>query len=157
MHSRPASPSRGDDGRSTPHDAGQTLNVIDTHERAFAKVVSIIDASIAAQRPQQTANSQQDWPRQFWNEMLAIWTGIGGEETGTAAADFLIAVSKPVFDRVRAIGGHKTTASMPQHPRGGGRVAAAARQGPAGSDPVSNLKWHLLTLRSRRDAAETFV
>ena len=47
--------------------------------------------------------------------MLAIWTAIGApSETGTAAAEFIVATSKPVFDRVRAIGGHKTTASMPQ-------------------------------------------
>ena len=82
--------------------------------RAIATLVSVIDASIAAQRPQPTANSRKAGRDRFWNEMLAIWTSIGGEETGSAAADFLIATSKPVFDRVRAIGGRKTTASMPQ-------------------------------------------
>ena len=68
-----------------------------THDRAIAKVVSVIDASIAAQRPQPTANTSKPGRDRFWNEMLAIWTGIGGEETGVDAANFLIAISKPVF------------------------------------------------------------
>ena len=46
--------------------------------------------------------------------MLAIWISIGGEATGIAPAEFLVATSEPVFDRVRAIGGDKTMASMPQ-------------------------------------------
>ena len=33
----------------------------------------------------------------FWSELLAIWRKIGGEVTGADAADFLIAVSRPVF------------------------------------------------------------
>ena len=47
--------------------------------------------------------------------MLAIWTGIGGEETGGDAADFLIAVSTPVFRRMRDDDGQMKTASMPQY------------------------------------------
>ena len=64
--------------------------------------------------------------------MLAIWISIGGEETGIAAADFLVATSKPVFDRVRAIGGHKTTASMPQDHEVGESNGCGSRQGPEG-------------------------
>ena len=85
---------------------------LDKTEQAIATLVSVIDASIAAQRPQQIANARKAGRDHFWNEMLAIWTGIGGAETGIAAAEFLVAVSGPVFDRVRAIGGNKTTASM---------------------------------------------
>ena len=39
---------------------------------------------------------------------------IGGAATGVHAAHFLMAVSKPVFDKVRADEGSKTTASMPE-------------------------------------------
>jgi hypothetical protein len=81
---------------------------------AFATVMSVIDACIAACRPQETANTSKAGRDHFWNEMVVIWTGIGGGEKGIAAAEFVVATSKPVFDRVLAIGGHKTMASMPQ-------------------------------------------
>ncbi len=81
---------------------------------AFATVMGVIDAAIAACRPQETANTSKVGRDHFWDEMLAIWTSIGGAETGIAAAEFLVATSLPVFKRVRALGGHKTTASMPQ-------------------------------------------
>jgi hypothetical protein len=41
----------------------------------------------------------------FWAEVIAIWCKIGGVETGADAADFLIAVSVPVFN------------AMPSHER----------------------------------------
>ena len=96
--------------------------------------MSVIEASIAAQRPQPTANTSKIGRDRFWNEALVIWISIGGEETGIAAAEFLVAVSKPVFRRVRAIRGHKTTASTPHQLQVGGRMAAAARQGPEGGN-----------------------
>jgi hypothetical protein len=96
--------------RPFPRDATPLVKT----ERAIATLVSVIDASIAVQRPQQNANSRKAGRDRFWEEMLAIWTSIGGAETGTAAAKFIVATSKPVFDRVLAIGGHKTAASMPQ-------------------------------------------
>jgi hypothetical protein len=75
-------------------------------------VISVIDASIAACRPQQTANTSKTGRDRFWNDMLAIWTGIGApSETGVAAARFLIVVSDPVFDRVCDINGSKTAIS----------------------------------------------
>jgi hypothetical protein len=92
---------------------GLNVDQFDETGRAFATVTSVIDACIAAQRPQQTANTRKAGRDRFWNEILAIWIRIGGEETGIAAAEFLVATSKPVFDKVRAIGGRKTTASMP--------------------------------------------
>lgn len=82
-------------------------------ERAIATVESFIEAHITAQRPQPTANTRRIGRDRFWNEALAIWVSIGGEETGTAAAEFLIATSTPVFRRVRDIHGHKTAASTP--------------------------------------------
>jgi hypothetical protein len=83
---------------------------INETERACDTLVRVIDA-IAAERPQRTANSSKTGRDRFWNEVLEIWAGIGGAETGIAAARFLIAVSGPVFDRVRAIGGSKTAVS----------------------------------------------
>ena len=93
------------------------VDQVNKAERAIVTLVSVLDASIAAQRPQPTANSSKSGRRdRFLNEALAIWTSIGGLETGKAAAEFLIAVSDPVFDRVRDIDRRKTMASMPQHP-----------------------------------------
>ena len=84
--------------------------------RAIDKVVNVIDASIAALRPQ-PANTSKKGRDHFWEEVLAIWIDIGGAATGVHAAHFLMAVSKPVFDKVRADEGSKTTASMPQSHR----------------------------------------
>lgn len=85
---------------------------LDKAESAIATFVSVIEASIAEQRPQPTtANSSKTGRDRFWNEVLEIWAGIGGAKTGIAAARFLIAVSGPVFDRVHAIGGSKTAVS----------------------------------------------
>jgi hypothetical protein len=82
-------------------------------DQAIETLLSVIDANIAAQRPQQTANTSKTGRDRFWNEMLAIWTDIGGAETGIAAAEFLVATSNSVFDRVRNIGGRKTAISAP--------------------------------------------
>ena len=82
-------------------------------ERACDTLVRVIDA-IAAERPQRTANTSKTGRDRFWNEVLEIWTHIGGAETGIAAATFLIAVSDPVF-RTVSFHGHKTLSSTPQH------------------------------------------
>ena len=93
---------------------GLNVDPFDEAGCAFAKVMDVIDAAIAGCRPQETANTSKAGRDHFWDKMLAIWTSIGGAETGIAAAEFLVATSLPVFKRVRALGGHKTTASMPQ-------------------------------------------
>ena len=51
--------------------------------------------------PNRPRNAAKTGRQQFWNELLEIWTEIGGEETGADAARFLIAASEPVFDFVR--------------------------------------------------------
>jgi hypothetical protein len=86
---------------------------INETERACDTLVRVIDA-IAAKPPQRTANTSKTGRDRFWNEVLEIWAGIGGAETGIAAATFLIAVSDPVF---RTVGFHgpKTWSSTPQH------------------------------------------
>ena len=90
------------------------VDQLDEVNRAAAALVSVIDASIAAQHPQSTPNSRKAGRDMFWNEMVAVWISIGGQTTGIAPAEFLIAASNPVFDTVRDIGGRKTMASMPQ-------------------------------------------
>lgn len=82
-------------------------------DQAIETLLGVIDASIAAQPPQQTANTRKAGRDRFWDEMVAIWIGIGGAETGIAAAEFLVAASNPVFDRVWNIGGRKTAISAP--------------------------------------------
>ena len=111
---------------------GLNVDPFDTTGRAFATVTSVIDACIAACRPQEAANTSKTGRDKFWNEMLTIWTGIGGAETGVAAARFLIAVSDPVFDWACAIGRSKTFVS-------------------ALDDEASVVEW--LRLRKARQAA----
>ena len=47
------------------------------------------------------SNAAKTGRQQFWHLLLAIWTGIGGQETGADTARFLIAASEPAFDFVR--------------------------------------------------------
>ena len=74
----------------------------------IAKLRATIAREIAAlkQTPAAVNTSKADRD-QFWNDVVTIWTDIGGDPTGTVAirTRFLIAVSVPVFDRVRAEGG----------------------------------------------------
>jgi hypothetical protein len=93
---------------------GLNVDPFDEAGRAFATVMDVIDASIAVCRPQETANTSKSGRDRFWDELVVIWTGIGGAETGIAAAEFVVATSETVFNRVLAIGGDKTMASMPQ-------------------------------------------
>jgi hypothetical protein len=47
------------------------------------------------------SNAAKTGRQQFWRLLLAIWTGVGGQETGADTARFLIAASEPAFDFVR--------------------------------------------------------
>ena len=115
--------------RPIPRDA------CDEIKRAFANVVNVIDADIAAQRPQPTANTSKKGRDKFWKEVVAIWIDIGGESPSVHARDFVIAVSEPVFDKVRAAGGRKTAASIPLNPKSVSEwlrlLAKAQRRSPA--------------------------
>jgi hypothetical protein len=94
----------------------KTSDDLDAIRCAVARVIDILEASIATQRPQPTANTAKAVRDKFWSEVLAIWTDIiGGAETGRAAAEFLVATSKPVFRKLLDDDTRKTTASMPQH------------------------------------------
>ena len=90
---------------------GLNVDPLDEAGRAFSTVMDVIDASIAACRPQETANTSKAGRDRFWDKLVVIWTGIGGAETGIAAAEFVVATSEPVFNRVLAIGGDKTMVS----------------------------------------------
>jgi len=83
-------------------------------EDATATLLNVIEASIAAQCPRPTINASKRGRDKFWGEILATWVEIGGAPTGVAAANFLIATSRPVFRKVHADIGRKTVASMPQ-------------------------------------------
>ena len=100
----------------------------------------VIDGIAAERRPQRTANTKKTDRDRFWNEVLEIWAGIGGAETGIAAATFLIAVSDPVF-RTVSFHGHKTVSSTPQHCKFGGQLAVAARQDPAGRNLLKRRRF----------------
>ena len=95
-------------------DAAYSTPNVDRDLIDIAKLKATIARDIAElkQTPAAVNTSKADRD-QFWNDVVTIWTDIGGEPTGKAAARFLIAVSEPVFDQVRAEGGSKTAASMP--------------------------------------------
>jgi hypothetical protein len=67
----------------------------------YEKLLRNLDAIIAAIGPPRrktgSAASKYMSRELFWSELLAIWRQIGGKESGADAADFLIAVSLPVF------------------------------------------------------------
>lgn len=55
------------------------------------------------------------WERDMlWYEALDIWCELGGKPTGGDAADFVMAVSAPVFAATLTVSGRKTAATMPQ-------------------------------------------
>jgi hypothetical protein len=52
-------------------------------------------------RDEPAGNAAKTGRQKFWTELLAIWTEIGGKETGAETARFLIVASTPVFDFIR--------------------------------------------------------
>ena len=103
---------------------------LDKRTSAIVTLVSVIDASIAAQRPQPTANARKTGRDMFWNEVLAIWISIGGEATGIAAGRVL---GRHLEAGVRHSARYRRAQDDGQHAAGlrlGRRVAAAARQRP---------------------------
>ena len=70
---------KGDDGAEHREilDGRKRLDIAD---RAIAEVVGIIDTSIAAKRPQPTANTSKKSRDKFWNDVMTIWIDIGGED-----------------------------------------------------------------------------
>jgi hypothetical protein len=70
----------------------------------FSKLLHNIDGRIAALgTPRKHKSAKKAGRDLFWEDILSIWREIGGKPTGVDSADFIIAVSKPVFD------------AMPQH------------------------------------------
>ena len=67
-------------------------------EKLSRNVDGVIDAIGPPRRKTGSAASKYMSRELFWSDLLAIWCKIGGEETGAKAADFLIAVSVPVFN-----------------------------------------------------------
>jgi hypothetical protein len=66
-------------------------------EKLLRNLEGIIDALGPPRKKSGRAASKNMARVLFWSELLAIWCKIGGEETGADTADFLIAVSLPVF------------------------------------------------------------
>ena len=66
-------------------------------EKLLRNLEGIIDALGPPRKKSGSAASKNMGRDLFWSEVLAIWRKIGGEVTGADAADFLIAVSLPVF------------------------------------------------------------
>jgi hypothetical protein len=87
--------------RATHNDYSPDKDMEVASEVFFEKLVhnldGITDALGPPRRKTGSAASKNKSRDLFWSEVLAIWCKIGGEETGADAADFLIAVSLPVF------------------------------------------------------------
>ena len=77
-------------------------------EKLLRNLNGIIDA-LGPPRPKTGSAASKNKGRDlFWSDLLAIWCEIGGETTGADAADFLIAVSVPVFNVMSRGVGHQT-------------------------------------------------
>jgi hypothetical protein len=88
--------------RATRNDYSPDMDMEFASDAYFEKLLRNLDGIIAAIGPPRkktgSAASKNMGRNLFWPEVLAIWCKIGGEETGAHAADFLIAVSAPVFN-----------------------------------------------------------
>jgi hypothetical protein len=83
--------------------------------KACAKVLEITEADLAEQKrkldnliaslPAPSSRRPTSGRDLFWDALLSIWCELGGRESGVDAANFLIAVSAPVFN------------AMPRHVR----------------------------------------
>jgi hypothetical protein len=86
-----------------------TANMLDATETFIVELtrrINFCELLAASRLPDEragnaTGNAAKTGRQRFWNELLAIWTEIGGQETGADAARFLIAASQPAFDFMR--------------------------------------------------------
>ena len=87
--------------RATHKDYSPDMDMEVASDVYFEKLLRNLDGIIAALGPPRkksgSAASTNMGRDLFWAELLAIWRKIGGKVTGADAADFLIAVSLPVF------------------------------------------------------------
>jgi len=79
------------------HDNDMLIATDDFFEKLLRNLDGIILAIGPPRRKTGSAASKNMGRDLFWSDLLAIWCKIDGEETGGDAADFLMAVSKPVF------------------------------------------------------------
>jgi hypothetical protein len=91
-----------------------------THKIDWKRYGDSVTISVFPERDVEPAgsNAAKTGRQQFWSQLLAIWTGMGGKQTGKNTVRFLIAASEPVFefmrgdadasDKDRAFGGQKS-------------------------------------------------
>ena len=75
---------------------GVDVSMLTETDDYFRKLVPTLDRQIE-QAGQPSGNARKTDRDHCWGELLTIWCHLGGEATGKAAADFLIAASKPVM------------------------------------------------------------
>jgi hypothetical protein len=73
----------GDDRRAP--DEVRRLENAEASSTGWRRILDPLIAALPSHRP----NRARDL---FWNELLAVWCGVGGNESGVNAANFLIAV-----------------------------------------------------------------
>lgn len=94
---------------------GVERDFLDVTQSFFGRLRYNIERALWAQRPLTGSNASKRNRDRFWYEALGIWCELGGEPTGGDAADFLIAVSRPVFREMRTYGARKNAATIPLH------------------------------------------
>jgi hypothetical protein len=82
-------------------DATEALIADLTREIDLKRKMDLLRISVWRKRDEPTGNASKANRQRYWSELLAIWTEIGGQETGAHTARFLIAASEAVFDFVR--------------------------------------------------------
>lgn len=75
---------------------GVDADMLGATREYFAKLARNIDRQIK-RAEQRGANARKTDRDQCWEELLAVWTDIGGKPHGAAAADYLILASRPIM------------------------------------------------------------
>ena len=116
----------------------------------FRKLLANLDRRSNGRESRSAPTARKSGRDRFWNELLAIWTSIGGEETGIAAAALLDRghVDAGVRQGCATIGGDQDDGCSAARCKLGDRMAAAVRQGPAGSDLLKRVISETLRFRS---------
>ncbi len=76
--------------------SGVDVSMLTETDDYFRKLLLTLDR-LSEQAGPRSGNARKTARDHCWNELLAIWCHLGGETTGEAAANFLIAASKPVM------------------------------------------------------------
>jgi hypothetical protein len=91
----------GSDELRLPHVEANMLDASNAYIRKLTAWIDLMRSpriSIGATPTvEPSSNASKVNREEYWSGLLVIWTEIGGKQTGAAAADFLIAASRPLL------------------------------------------------------------